>query len=91
MSMHVIGFKPADEKWKKMKDAYDSCIQADVEIPESVEDFFEDGEPDNAGVKVKIKGHPCYKEWTADATDGFDIDITKLPADVKIIRVSNSY
>lgn len=25
MSMHVVGYKPADEHWKKMKAAWDAC------------------------------------------------------------------
>ena len=43
MSSSVVGFRPADDKWKKMKKIWDSCEEADVAIPKDVLDFF-DGE-----------------------------------------------
>ena len=91
MSSHVVGFKPPDDKWKKMKKAYDACIEAGINVPENVEEFFNYEEPDDAGVEVELEEHACCKEYNADMRQGFEIDVSKLPKDVKIIRFYNSY
>ena len=91
MSSHVIGFKPPDEKWQKMKAIWDACLAAEVDVPEEVEDFFDGEPPDSAGVEVKLEDTPCCKDWGADGCSGFEIDITKLPKDVTVIRAFNSW
>lgn len=45
MSTHVLGIAEPDEKWGKMKAAYDACLAADVPVPPEIEDYF-DGEPE---------------------------------------------
>ena len=42
MSTNVIGFAPPDDKWLKMKEVYDSCIIAGVNVPREVVE--EDGQ-----------------------------------------------
>lgn len=91
MSTHVIGFKPPDDRWKAMKAARDACVAADVEIPEEISDFFEDQEPDEAGVEVQLDEAEGVKEYRADGADGFELEVAKLPKDVKIVRFYNSY
>lgn len=91
MSTHVIGFRPADDKWTKMKAIYDACRAGSVRPPKDVEDFFSDGPPDSRGVEVAIEKHPCCKEYSDDMRQGFEIDIKKLPPDVTVIRFYNSY
>jgi hypothetical protein len=91
MSTHVVGFKPPDDKWKKMKAIYDACKAAQVNPPEEVEDFFSNGSPDDRGVEVSIEKLPCTKKYNSDSEDGFEIDIKKLPPDVTVIRFYNSW
>jgi hypothetical protein len=91
MSTHVVGFKPPDDKWKKMKAVYDACRAASVRPPKDVEDFFCDCPPDNRGVEVTIERTACASEYNDSGRQGFEIDIKKLPADVTIIRFYNSY
>lgn len=91
MSTHVVGFKPPDDKWKKMKAAWDACEEAEIEVPEEVEEFFGGEPPDEAGVTVEIDGHECCKEYSEEGSSGYEIDISKLPKDVRIIRVYNSW
>ena len=52
MNTHISGFKPPDEKWKKMKAVMDACLRAGIPCPEEVRDFFGPEEPDKAGVLV---------------------------------------
>jgi hypothetical protein len=94
MSKHIIGIKPPDDKWLAMKAVYDACILAKITVPHEVISFFGGDEPDAMGVRVRqsiLEKCGAVIEYSADMRDGFEIDITKLPKDVKIIRVYNSY
>ena len=90
MNTHVVGFKPPDDKWKKMKAVYDACKLAGINPPGDVSDYFQ-GAPDDRGVEVEIEKQPCTKEYSDDMRQGFEVDIKKLPPDVTIIRFYNSY
>ncbi len=94
MSTHVIGFKPPDEKWKKMKAIYDSCNAAGVSVPREVYEFFNNDTPTEEGVAVSEKDlvkAGAVKAYRDDMKDGYDIFTDKLDPDIKIIRVYNSY
>jgi hypothetical protein len=45
MSTHVVGFKPPDEKWRKMKAVWDACEAAGTDPPAAVSKFFEGDVP----------------------------------------------
>ena len=94
MSTYVIGFRPPDEKWKKMKAVYDACVAGGIGMPEEVVEFFNGEEPDATGVKVDLtstkKGGPVTK-FGDEYGQGLQIDLTKLPKDIKILRFINSW
>lgn len=87
MSTHVIGIMPPDEKFRKMKAAWDACEAAGIEPPGEVEDFFGGERPDTDGAAVDLKG----REWSNDHQQGVEIDIADLPPGVKTIRFYNSW
>lgn len=89
MSTHIKGFRPPNEKWRKMKAVWDACSKAGTSIPVDVLNFFNGESPDERGQDVNIK--EAISDYTDDMKDGYEIDITKLPEDVTIIRVYNSY
>ena len=94
MNTHIVGFKPPDAKWKKMKAVWDACLEADTPTPPEVDDFFEHEYPDALGVSVKeekLRKNGAVKSFNAEMQDGYEIFIDKLPKDVKVIRVYNSY
>ena len=91
MSTHVVGFKPADEKWRKMKAVYDACVAANVEMPDDVLGFFEVKVPDAAGVEVEIEKHIACKPWKSGYGEGYEVDLKKLPPDVTVLRFYNSW
>lgn len=94
MSTHVKGFKPPDEKWLAMKKVYDSCKAAGIDPPHEVSRFFDHDEPDDKGVEVsekKLMECGALKRWGEEMREGFELDVTKLPPDVKVIRFYNSY
>lgn len=89
MSTHVIGFRPPDEKWEKMKIVWELCREIGVEPPDEVNEFFEFETPDDSGVEVSISD--AVEEWRSDMEDGFQVDIAALPKDLRYIRFYNSY
>jgi hypothetical protein len=94
MSMHsyVQGIKPPDEKFNQMLTIWKACIDANVNPPAAVHEFFRGDVPDEKGVIVDLQdGHPAVREYKVDMQDGFEIDLRKLPEDIKIIRFVNSY
>lgn len=69
MSTHVVGFRPPDEQWKKMKVAWEACEDAGAEIPAAVLQFFGDEEPgDRPGMEVSL-GDACV-EYSAEMVSG---------------------
>jgi hypothetical protein len=91
MSTHVCGFKPPDEKWRKMKAVWDSCVAAGLPLPDGVEKFFEYCGPDESGVRVEIEKNAAVNKYQGNASSGFEVDLTKLDPDVKIIRFWNGW
>jgi len=91
MSTYIIGFKPKDEKYHQMKAIHDACIIANVSLPKEVYDYFGDYEVDDAGIRVDKLPEDCSKEWGNEYSSGIEVDISKLPKDIKIIRFVNSW
>ena len=87
MSTHVIGFRPPDETWHKMKAAWDACAAVGLEPPESVVRFFNYESPDAAGVEVEIES----REYCGEMQEGIEVDIDALPEGVRVIRFINSW
>jgi len=91
MSTNVYGIKPPDDKWKKMKTIWDACETMGVKIPNEVDKFFGGEEPDDSGVLICLQGLGCCSDFRREMMEGFEIDVTKLPKNVKVIRFENSY
>ena len=91
METYVLGFKPADDKFKKMKEVYLKCGELGIDPPREVEDYFDGSGVVDGGVRVEIEEHECCSEYSDGCRNGFEIDVTKLPKDVKIVRFYNSY
>lgn len=96
MSTDVIAFLGRNEdEWQKMLSVYNACFNAGVAFPKEVNAFFsevldEGYDPnDSPGKVIEIKN--AVTEFSSEMQSGFDIDITKLPKGVKIVRVYNSY
>lgn len=88
MSTHIVGFRPPDDQWARMKGVYRSCQSAGVPIPKAVLDFFDGEDPkDLPGKEVPIKAEP----WRDEGREGYQVDLTKLPKDVRYLRFYNSW
>lgn len=87
VSIHVIGFVPPDDRWRKMRAVYDSCRDAGLDIPAEVADFFDGQAPDDNGQEVDLP----HRLWSDDSRSGIEIDVAALPPSVQIIRFYNSW
>ncbi len=91
MSTHIKGFVPPDNKWKQMKSVYDACETAGIKIPREVFDFFDGDVPVEHGHEVDINVAINTVTDPSRSADIWDVDISKLPPHVKVIRFVNSY
>jgi hypothetical protein len=94
MSTHVYGIRPPDAAWKKMNKARDACIEAGIDIPPAIDDFFDGENPDDKGVLLNLTNgvHACCEEWSDDGgSQGYELDLKQLPSNVTIIRFYNSW
>jgi len=90
MNSYIVAFRPPDETFKKMKAVFDACVEAGVDLPAEVSRFFDNTEPDPKGVEISIKD--AVEEWTdGDMSQGFQVDLKKLPQGVKYIRFYNQW
>jgi hypothetical protein len=92
MKVHtnVSGYIPPDEKWKKMKEAWDSCKRANVSVPDEVVDFFDGEYPENKpGMEVDIEEAVTKLEGCGYCT--FSVDVKKLPPNVTQIHLETSW
>ena len=87
MSTHIIGFRPTDERWKKMKAIWDSCEEMNINIPDEVSEFFQGEKPDPTGIEVSLPN----RKWNDEYREGFEIDVKAIPKNVTIIRFYNSW
>lgn len=87
MSMHVLAVKPADEEYQRKASAYRACEAARVLIPQELVDFFGGEEPDSTGTTMSIdRLHEICAPWKEDSSQGFQVDITKLPPGTRFVR-----
>lgn len=96
MSTHVVAFKPPGEKWRQMKAVWDACAAAGVTPPDVVYRYFEDDEPDPAGVEIDqdaLVSAGALRKWhdERNANSGFELDVAKLPQDVTVVRFYNGW
>ncbi len=92
MSTSVYGIIPADEKFHKMKDIYDRCEELGVVPPEEVIDFFDGERPDASGVVMWLEGNSdAITEYNHDMQQGYEVEISKLDPNIKILRFVNSW
>ena len=91
MSTHVVGIVPADEKYNLMREIWELCTKAGISAPDDVYDFFQDEEPDEKGVQIDIKRSDAVESWSEEGASGFQVDITKLPENIRFVRFYNSW
>ena len=94
MSMDIQGYRAKDTKWKKMEEAYKACRSAGIGIPKEIDEFFVGEDPNYISAMVDgltVDLGDAVTEIDEEMVEGYWVDITKLPKDIKILRFTNSY
>jgi hypothetical protein len=90
MSTHVVGFQLRDENWERHEVVWKACCAAQVSIPPETLLFFGHEDPiDKPGREVDIRS--AVQRMVRAGSEGYDVDITKLPKNVTVVRFYNSW
>lgn len=89
MSTHAVGIRPMDDRYKSMLAIYDSCRKLGISTPREVDEFFNHEVPNSNGVIVNIED--ATRVWETDYCQGLEVDVSKLPSNVTVVRFFNSY
>ncbi len=95
MFSSIKGVRDLDGKFAEMARIKDLCEDAGVSIPEEVMEYF-GGRYREATSYLRAKMEEvdiscAVTESHPDSTDLWEVDLKKLPSEVKAIRFTNSY
>ena len=91
MTTSVYGIKPPDKRFREMYAIFKACDDASITAPSAVWKYFNEERPDEAGVLLPLEKTPAVSPYKEEMQEGFEVDLTKLDKDIKIIRFVNSY
>lgn len=96
MSTNIVAFIPdTDETYQKHKKVLLACLEADVELPKTTAEYFNYSYPQECALEEKLtfdlKEGEHYQIFKNDWSRGFEIDLNKIPKEVKTIRFYNSF
>lgn len=92
MSMHIVGIVTPTEEYKKKVEAYYACENAGIPIPEALETYFHGEPPNPKGMELRMEGHESVEKFSDSyPREGFTVDLTKIPKNIRFIRFYNSY
>lgn len=88
MDFRVVFLRSRDnEEYKKKLAVLKSCMEAGVEVPDEVDDYFDGtNDPD---YPLEVKGNVI--DWDDDGRQGYDVDVKSIPSGVERIRFEISY
>lgn len=94
MSTHISGVRDLDGQFQKMIDLKNACDAADVPYPKEVKDYLQyPGESEDYLRKElsSIDIETSIRKVDDEYADIWEVDLSKLSAEVKAIRFTNSY
>ncbi len=96
MSTRLRAFIPdTDALYQKMKKVYLACEEAKMDLPEEAAKYFGVSYPEDDALEqkltVKLTEGIHYVPYFTEMTEGFEIDLDKLPKGVTKIRFTNSF
>lgn len=102
--MHVSAYRSFDgefgEKFKVMTSLRRACLAAKIQYPKEVREFFgeevlvenyNDRRTMENMTEIDLVRDKHYVKLSQDASDGFEVDLAKLPAGVTKLRFTCSY
>jgi hypothetical protein len=88
MSTHIMLLRDRnDPEHQKKAAVLKSCLEANVDVPEEIDKYFDFSDDPDYGLVIPFKA----REYSGEGEEGLEIDISELPEGVKTIRFVNSY
>lgn len=97
MSTHIKAFIPdTDPEYQKHKFIVEACLDADVSLPKETSAYFGGyGRPGThmleEKLEIELKEGEHYVDWSDESSQGFEVDLTKLPPGVTKLRFYNNW
>lgn len=89
---YVQGVVPKDEKYLKMEKIYDDCTSLGIKAPDEVLSYLDAlGESCESGLLTELPEGVVKQCGDMEGCDVWEIDIEKVPKDIKKIRFITSY
>jgi len=93
-NVEIRGIRPPDAEWKQMKAVWDSCVDAGIEVPEPVANYFGDDGPHEEGLCVEVEPEICHNDDECmtlnirrQVGSYMLIDMANLPANITHLKV----
>lgn len=96
MSTHIQAFIPdTDAEFKKHKKILLMCLENEVSLPKETAEYFgnEDAEEYllDEKLEIELEENVHYKDWSDESSQGFEVDLSKLPKGVAKLRFYNNW
>jgi len=94
MSTHIVGVRNFDKKFKKMVAVKLACEKAGIGYPQEVTDYFRFPEESVEYLESEMREVSIDQTITRldeDGSEVWEVELSRLPKDVKAIRFKNSY
>lgn len=97
LSTHIKAFIPdTDPEFQKHKSVALVCMEAKVSLPAETSNYFNVRHSPYPGMfdeklAIQLREGEHYEEWRGEASDGFEVDLSKLPKGVTKLRFYNSW
>lgn len=91
MSTHILFLRERDQEFLEKKAVLEACWKAEVSIPEEIQEYFQDNYADpESALEIEVQDTDQYR-FSANASDGYCIDVQDLPPGTRYIRFYNSW
>lgn len=94
MSTFVAGIRDLDGQFQKMMEVKKACEAAGIGYPEEVRQYFKYPEESERMLREEMESMDidiAVKKLDVEYSDVYEVDLSKLPKEVKKIQFRNSY
>ena len=86
ISYTVEGLIKPDKKHLAKCKAYYACVEANVDVPEELHEYFEDEYPNDKGLSKDLNATESVTQDNDDSSYWYDVDLSKIDKNIHIIR-----
>lgn len=92
MSTKIVAFVSSNDPiFQKHWRIWTMCRDERVSLPKETEEYFRGCDSPEDKLTVNLVKGQHYTDYHEDMVEGFEVDITKLPPGVQVLRFYNSF